>query len=406
MTSSVVCRDEREREVVRVWQSGHLSSGTAFTYLHWIRLYRTYCGQRQLDETAGLTLDGVTRFTQAYVGPRKKGAVAPRSREIAVRALHAWACALGALRIAVPEWRARRAPVPLPPLLAAYCHYRRSHGGVAEGTLGRDIEAASAFLSVLRGQGKPIRKAAVADIDTFVRRLSESMSKRSVADRCSSLRSFLRFLHTTGRLGHDLASCVISPRVRFAERPPRALPWADVRRILRAIPRKQPPGKRDFAMLLMLATYGLGAAEVLGLRLDDVDWKFAVLHVRRPKTNVAIDLPLLAPVARALAAYLETERPAHAQARRIFLATAMPYRPITSGAIRHRIRLYADQAGVTAPVLGAHAFRHSHACRQIDNGANVKVVSDILGHRRPSSTSVYVRVALRRLRAVALPVPR
>jgi site-specific recombinase XerD len=251
-----------------------------------------------------------------------------------------------------------------------------------------------------------VQRAAVADIDAFVSQLSASVSRRSVADRCSSLRSFLRFLHTTGRLSRELAACVVFPRIRIAERPPRALPWADVRRILHAIPQKRPPGKRDFAMLLMLATYGLGAGEVLALRLEDVDWKFAKLRVRRPKTGVAIDLPLLAPVARALAAYLETERPPQAQSRRIFLGKAMPYEPITSGAIRHRIRLYADRAGVTAQVIGAHAFRHSHACRQVDAGANIKVVSDILGHRRPSSTSIYVRVALRRLRAVALPVPR
>ena len=84
----------------------------------------------------------------------------------------------------------------------------------------------------------------------------------------------------------------------------------------------------------------------------------------------------------------------------------MPYEPLTSGAVRHRIRYYAQQVGITAKVIGAHAFRHSHASRQIDAGANLKVVSDILGHHRASSTSVYVRVALRRLRTVALPVPR
>ena len=84
----------------------------------------------------------------------------------------------------------------------------------------------------------------------------------------------------------------------------------------------------------------------------------------------------------------------------------MPYEPITSSAIRHRIRHYAVLAGISTKVIGAHAFRHSHTSRQIDSGANVKVVSDILGHRSSSPTSVYVRVALERLRAVALPVPR
>jgi integrase len=192
----------------------------------------------------------------------------------------------------------------------------------------------------------------------------------------------------------------------MAERPPRALPWVEVRRILRSIQQTQEPGKRDFAMLLMMAIYGLGAAEVLSLHLEDVDWKSAILRVRRPKTGVRIELPLLPPIARAIASYLQVERPALAQTRRIFLATRLPHDPLTSGGIRHRIRQYARQAGITKPVIGAHAFRHSHASRQIDAGVSLKVVSDILGHRRPSSTSVYIRVALGRLHAVALPVPR
>jgi integrase len=159
-------------------------------------------------------------------------------------------------------------------------------------------------------------------------------------------------------------------------------------------------------MLLMMATYGLGAAEVLNLRLDDVDWTSSVLRVRRPKTSAVIELPLLPAIARVLAVYLRDARPAHAVAREIFVSFAIPHRALTSAAIRHRIREYARRGGVVAGVLGAHVLRHSHASRQIDVGADPMVVSHILGHRRPSSTSAYVRVALRRLRTVALPVPR
>jgi integrase/recombinase XerD len=179
-----------------------------------------------------------------------------------------------------------------------------------------------------------------------------------------------------------------------------------VQRILRAIPQQQSPGRRDFAMLLMMALYGMGAAEILCLQLEDVDWQSQIIRLRRPKTGVRIELPLLPPVARALAAYLKAERPPSSQTRRIFVSAQIPYEPLTSGGIRHRIRLYARQAGVTVAVIGAHAFRHAHASRQIDTGANLKVVSDILGHSRPSSTSVYVRVALNRLRGVTLPVPQ
>jgi site-specific recombinase XerD len=179
-----------------------------------------------------------------------------------------------------------------------------------------------------------------------------------------------------------------------------------VQQILRSVSRAKPPGKRDFAIMLLLATYGLGAAEVLGLRFEDLDWRAGIIRVRRPKTNVRIELPLLPAVGKALSAYLRWERPPAKSIQHIFLRKSMPYEPMTSGAIRYRIRCYARLAGIKAKPLGAHVFRHSHASRQVDSGANIKVVSDILGHRSISSTSVYVRVALRRLRTVALPVPR
>jgi integrase len=134
----------------------------------------------------------------------------------------------------------------------------------------------------------------------------------------------------SGRLRRDLAAFVMAPRKRLAERPPRALPWAYVRRILHSIPQAHVRGKRDFAMFLMMATYGFGAAEVLGLRLDDVDWESKILHARRPKTGALIELPLLPAVAKVLAAYLRHERPGHADSRRIFLDSRMPHYPLFS----------------------------------------------------------------------------
>lgn len=405
-SGSVLRNEDREQAVVRLWKKNRISAGAALTYLKWVRLFQAYCQRRHLEETSQLTLEGLRRFLHVYVGPRTKGPVSASTRNVAQNALHAWSWALNALHVPVPEWRAPGAPAKLTPLLAAYRQYRCSHCGVAETTVQQDLETAKAFLALLPGGSQSVSKATMVDIDRFITGLSARVSKVTVANHCSSLRVFLRFLHTTNRLRRDLASCVVSPRIRWAERPPRALPWADVRRLLGSIRQKEPPGKRDFALLLLMATYGLGAAEVLGLNLEDVDWKAEILHVRRPKTKAEIELPLLSPVAKALAAYLQAERPSPVQSRRIFLSQKTPYAPLTSRAIRYSIRLYARQVGIDPPVLGAHVLRHSHATRQIDTGANPKVVSDILGHRCPSSTSVYVRVALRRLREVALPVPR
>jgi site-specific recombinase XerD len=277
---------------------------------------------------------------------------------------------------------------------------------VSDSTLRRDLDTASAFLALLRSRKRPIEQIGLKDVDVFVSKTATRFSTSTVADTCSSLRAFLRFLHVTGRLASDLSCGVMRPRFRFSQRPPRTLPWDDVRRILGSIEKKQSPGRRDFAIILLLATYGLGAAEVLALRLEDIDWTGSAISARRPKTKARVELPLLPAVGRALADYLRRERPPAKGSTHLFLRKNMPYEPITSGAIRHRIRHWATLAGIPAKVLGAHAFRHSHATRQVDSGANIKVVSDILGHRSVSSTSVYVQVALKRLRSVGLAVPR
>jgi site-specific recombinase XerD len=182
--------------------------------------------------------------------------------------------------------------------------------------------------------------------------------------------------------------------------------WEDVGRLLQAIDLRDPLGRRDFALLQTMATYGMGAGEVLGLRIDDIDWKSRTLRVRRPKTGTAIVLPLLDAIAQSLADYLRHGRPTHVAAREVFVSHHLPHLRLTSAAvIRHRLAKHAAAAGLAPSFLGSHVLRHSHACRQIEGGAPPKVVSDILGHRRPSSTSSYVRVALKRLRGLALPVP-
>jgi integrase len=85
----------------------------------------------------------------------------------------------------------------------------------------------------------------------------------------------------------------------------------------------------------------------------------------------------------------------------------MPHARLSgSGVLKHRLVMYADRAGVHPDFLGTHVFRHTHATRQIEGGVSAKIVGDVLGHRRPESTSAYLRSALPRLRSVGLPVPR
>jgi site-specific recombinase XerD len=309
----------------------------------------------------------------------------------------------------VPTWRgpSRRSASSRSIIVRGFVEYRLCHRGVAKATTLSDARVASAFLGFLRSRRRRIAAVRVADLDDFVLGLASKWAPKTVAGDCSTLRALLRFLHATGRLPVDLAACVAAPRIRSFDRPPRALPWRDVRRILRAIDVRRPLGRRDFALFLMMATYGMGAGEACGLTLDDIDWTARTVRIRRPKTGVVTLLPLLDPVARALARYLRDERPAHAQNRAVFVSDHLPHRRLAcSTTIWHRLHGYARAAGVNADFLGTHVFRHAHATRQVEGGASVKVVGDILGHRRPSSTSVYTRSAILRLRAVSLPVPR
>jgi integrase/recombinase XerD len=389
-----------------VWRRSGLSEGSIAVYLCSVRPFRRHWRRVGLDEIERLTHADVMAYARAYVGPRRGRRVKEWSRHAARSAMHGWSCALQVLGVRVPPWRSTSAHRRFPALVSAYGEYRRSHRGVADRTLVRDLALATDFLRRLQSRRRSVSAISVKAIDDFVDEMSARLARRTVAGLCSSLRCFLRFLRATGRIRRDLASCVVAPRFRIDEGPPRALPWESVRRILRAIPRDRTVGRRDYAMFLLLAAYGLGAGEVVGLRLDDVDWRAGVLRARRPKTAVPIELPLLPAVARALAAYLRRGRPRTTAARAFFVTARLPHRALSTSVLRHQARVYASRAGIVASRLGAHVFRHSHATRQVDAGAPVKIVGDILGHRRPSSMSVYVRLALRRLRGVGLPVPR
>jgi len=397
--------DARCEEVVQLWRAGGRTAGTVAVYLIWVRHFHADCVRRGVADEAALTRDGADAFATSYARARR--CELDSTRASARNALHAWSCALSALGVTVPRWAEPKVRAPPPRLIAEFVDHCVRHGGIAPSSVRKLVLYVSALLAFLRSRGRRLDAIRLADIDAFVTSCAGRWTRKTVAGVCSVLRSFLRFRFASGHLRHDLASAVVSPRVRSFARPPRAMPWKDVQRLLRAIDVRAPLGRRDFALLLTMATYGMGAGEVLGIRVDDLDWKARMLHVRRPKTGSTIALPLLDPVARALADYIRHGRPRHSAAREIFVTHGMPFDRMTgASAIRHRLVKHATAAGLQPAFIGSHVLRHSHACRQIELGATPKVVSDILGHRRPASTSAYVRVATERLRGLALPVPR
>lgn len=373
-------------------------------YLLWVRRFARHWKPRNRDPWDQLTLRHARDFARGYAHAR--GTDAQATFAGARSSLRAWSFALRRLGHSVPTWQRAPAPRRLRPLLREYCDHQQRHRGVAVSSVRRDVTCLEEFLCALRAARRRTSRIRVCDIDAFVASLHPRLGHKAISRVCYALRSFLRFLHATGRMVHDLSASVAAPVVRRNDRPPRALPWRDVQRILAAVDIETRAGRRNRAVLLLMAAYGMGAAEVTSLRLDDIDWRAASLQVTRPKTGAPIVLPLLPDVARVLADYLQRGRPRHASSRALFLSSGIPHDTLSPSAIRHAVRQYAKAAGVVAPVLGSHVFRHSHATMQIDRGATPKIVGDILGHRDPASTSAYVAVATRRLRRLALPVPR
>ena len=290
--------------------------------------------------------------------------------------------------------------------MAAFAGYLNDVRGNPPQTVHKKLTHLAMFVAHCRKRRRAVHRARLKDIDDFIVVCRQRYARTTVADICSTVRAFQRFLCATGRSSRDLSGSVLSPIVRVNERPHRALPWKDVQRILRAVDRSRPTGRRDYAILLMMSVYGLGSGEVIGLTLDDIHWRAQTLRVVRPKTRVEFLLPLLPAVSRALVSYLRGGRPEHSATRHLFVTMRTPFKALAcSVSVRHILHAAAGRAGVTAPFMGTHVLRHTHACRQLELGAAPKIIGDILGHRDPDSTSAYLRVATDRLRAMALPVP-
>jgi site-specific recombinase XerD len=391
-------------DILRVWRAGRsIQESSANVYLQWIRRFRIYCAQRQLEEARELTLKGVRRFTRWYSRRRQRRLSSVANARSALYALSRVYQVMG---LSVPTWRVEKRQPPATALLRAFAEHLTRHRGNPDQTVKGKLDHIAKFLAYLALHGKSWRALSLPTIDAYLIEASRCYARSTVAGMAASIRTFCRFLLTTGRISVDLADSIVAPVQRKHERPRRALPWEDVQRLLRSVDTSTPRGLRDHAILLMMSIYGFGAGEVIRLQLQDIDWDTATLRVVRPKTGVAFTLPLLPAVAKALARYLREARPPNTPTRHVFVRINLPFGPLSCAtAIRHIIVDHAKIAGVRASYLGSHVLRHSNAARQVDMGIRPRVLADILGHRDPDSVSAYIRIATQSLRDVSLPVP-
>jgi integrase/recombinase XerD len=220
-----------------------------------------------------------------------------------------------------------------------------------------------------------------------------------------AVRGLLRHLHRTGRVVDDWSRFVQGPRRYRLASIPTTISLDEVRRLLATVDRRSAIGRRNYAILLLLAVYGLRSREVVDLRMDDVDWRGGMIRVRRSKTSRPLLLPLTSSVGSALAAYLRRGRPP-SDAREIFVrhhGACVPFRKSTT--VYGIVRRAFDQAEVRAVRRGPHVLRHALATHLVQRGFPLHVAGDLLGHQHPDSTLPYTKLAIEDLRDVALEIP-
>jgi len=287
----------------------------------------------------------------------------------------------------------------------AFARYLAQERGLASATLANYMPVVRQFLQE-RFRGGRLRLAALraGDVTRFVQRHAHDHSPGHSKVLLTALRAFLRYLCHCGATATDLAPCVPSVPTWMYATLPKGLRPDPVEQVLAACDRQSPRGRRDYAILLLLARLGLRAGEVAALRLEDIDWVAGHLTLRG-KGGRWSQFPLPADVGAALAAYLRQDRPRCAS-RQVFIRQYAPRVGFANWlAISALVRRTLARAGIAAPRSGAHVFRHSLASAMLRVGASLAEIGELLRHRSPQTTRLYAKVDLGALRGLACPWP-
>lgn len=294
---------------------------------------------------------------------------------------------------------------PLAALLTRYEEYLRRERGLEECTIAAYERFVHEFVTDrLDGNAARPDSLRAGDVRDFLLTRVGRLPPRRVQSMGTALRSFLRFLFLRGETQIDLAFSVPTVRQWRLASVPRCLPARDVERLLRACDRSSATGRRNHAVLLLLARLGLRASEVLALELGDLHWREGKIIVRG-KGLIQDRLPLPPDVGRAIALYLRKDRP-RGSSRRVFLCRRAPQRGFAHpSSVTTIVARTLVQAGLAPATRGAHLLRHSLATTMVRRGASLSEIGQVLRHRSPNTTEIYAKVDFGALRDVAMPWP-
>jgi site-specific recombinase XerD len=378
-------------ELARLGYTGNSASGQMFVMGHLSR----WLAAGGLD-AAGLTPGAADRF---LVARRAAGYVLYLSPKALVPLLDFLRRAG-----AIPPADVPAPASPAEALLDRYRRYLVTERGLASATARGYADMVRPFLAMREEAGAfDLGGMTAAEVTGFVLRTCPGMRKGSAKLTVTALRSLLGYLHVAGEITGPLAWAVPSVASWRLAGLPQALEPGQVAALLASCDRGAAAGRRDFAMLTLMARLGLRAGEVAALSLDDIDWRAGELTVRG-KGNRSERLPLTADAGEAIAGWLRAGRPEPFEGtRQVFLRVRAPHRGLTSGGVTQAVFSAGQRAGA-GPVC-AHRLRHSAATGMLRAGAPLPEIGQVLRHRRLLSTAIYAKTDTQALRILARPWP-
>jgi integrase len=342
--------------------------------------------------------------TQAYLAQRLPHGSASRRRFIRASArILLETDERGHVRRRVGTAPAQTLGVGFEPAVRAYRLFLREHRGLADRTISKRTWQLGQFAEFVEQAGVPtLAHLQAAPIQRFFAHLAQQPATRLTYG--VTLRSFLRWAFVEGRLAMDFTAATIATRHHRHTALRDVLSDDEITALLTTVDRASAIGRRDYAVLLLAARYGLRPSDIRQLRLDDVQWRAEVIALRQAKTGRALVLPLLPDVRAALIAYLRDGRPATA-ARQLFIRHRAPFEPfVATNNLNTIMRTALRRARLDQRPgrRGLYLFRHTLATRMLAAQCPIKTIGDVLGHVLTDTTMEYANVDLGALRRVAL----
>jgi len=299
-----------------------------------------------------------------------------------------------------------KAPAPYEELLDRYAQYLETYRGLAVGTIRNYRFYLTAFIQALDQRNLPgaITDLAPQDVQSFFCKCVQGKATRTRGHIRAGLRHFFAFCAREGYgVGHLSEAIPHVYSYRLAD-VPRQIPEQDAHRLLQSIDRSTKSGRRDYAMILVLYTYGVRGGQVRALRLNDIHWRQSRIRFPVCKGGRQVVEPITADVGDALLDYLRNGRPCVAWPE-VFLTHHAPVRPLSPTCLYNCVCSRLRSLGLGQGARGPHGFRHAFASRLLGNGHSIKTIADMLGHRDINSTFIYTKVDFRTLTDVPLDWP-